>query len=109
MDIKPCPLCGSDKIEYKPTHFGDGESRGVMRCLECGCTVPTSEFGKHVKEPYSEWNRREIDLDELLKVSDDISCLSREGFDNPYGDVTCNIDELISYSRRIRKALGVER
>lgn len=57
-ELKPCPFCGSDEIEYKPTYSGGGESHGLMRCLECGCTVPTSEFGKHVKEPYSEWNRR---------------------------------------------------
>lgn len=73
-EVKPCPFCGSTEIEYKPTYCVGGESHGVMRCLECGCTVPTSEFGKHVKEPYTEWNRRtsECDRDAILETLDEI-------------------------------------
>lgn len=117
IDIKPFPFCGSDEVEYKPTHFGDGESHGVMRCLECGCTVPTSEFGKHVKEPYSEWNRRadECDRDELIKVADEIDA-DAEKIAGYLGSCDGNFsksdaDEYYKFAGwvcRIGKALGVE-
>lgn len=102
-ELKPCPFCGSNEIEYKPTHFGGGESHGVMRCLECGCTVPTSEFGKHVKEPYSDWNRRadECDREALLELANDLA-YAGENVDN----VACIDQTFIESARRIRKAIG---
>lgn len=115
-ELKPCPFCGSAEIEYKPMHFGGCESHGVMRCLECGCTVPTSEFGKHVKEPYSEWNRRasECDRDAILETLDEMVEESKSACEYCVGDgLTIKRDGLSEsdvrrYATWIREALGGE-
>lgn len=115
-ELKPCPFCGSDEIEYKPTYSGGGESHGLMRCLECGCTVPTSEFGKHVKEPYAEWNRRadELDKSEILETLYKMVEKSKSTREYSIGDgLTIKRDGLSEsdarrYATWIREALGVE-
>lgn len=93
-DIKPCPFCGSTEIKYEPTYTGGEESHGVMVCLQCGCTVPTSEFGRRVKEPYSKWNSRanKCDRDALLSV-----CAEIEDAD---------VDGCVDWADRIRRAIG---
>lgn len=116
LEIKPCPFCGSTEIEYEPTYTGGGESHGVMVCLQCGCTVPTSEFGKRVKEPYSEWNRRygECDRDALLDMEDEmfesatgLALISELEDDADLKDLQTTMAKvLFGYARRIREAIG---
>ena len=57
--LKPCPFCGSDKVE-KTTKQGWGISKYDRSRIECkNCGIRTRQFEEYEKVTVEEfWNRR---------------------------------------------------
>ena len=55
-ELKPCPFCGSDRINYY--------EREYIECSSCGCRMPweelTDENGNKLPDDYiiEKWNER---------------------------------------------------
>ena len=62
-ELKPCPFCGSDKIQFLISgYFKPWDGAGMnlwyrCACFECG-TEMDSGMAQTMKEAGKEWNRR---------------------------------------------------
>ena len=62
-ELKPCPFCGSDKIQFLIRgHFQPWDGTGMnlwyrCACYECGAET-NSGAAQTMKEAAKEWNRR---------------------------------------------------
>ena len=62
-ELKPCPFCGSDKIQFLISgHFQPWDGAGMRlwyrcACYECGAEM-NSGMATTMKEATKEWNRR---------------------------------------------------
>ena len=62
-ELKPCPFCGSDKIQFLISgHFQPWDGSGMRlwyrcACYECGSEM-NSGMATTMKEAIKEWNRR---------------------------------------------------
>ena len=102
--LKPCPFCGG---EAKTKHYEDNTSL-IVYCPTCskGWNIKEEAPGERWASDFeffgwdsedddavvSAWNRRAIDLDELLAVADE--CEASE------------VDGASDWAARIRKAVG---
>lgn len=105
-ELKPCPFCGGEANFIKVKHHV-----GVWYAV---CCDDEECFGHEQSRLYTlrrlaaeAWNRRAVDREELLKVSDDLWKYASEGFNDTYGMIEVNMQELEWCSIRIRKALGI--
>ena len=63
-ELKPCPFCGSDKIQFLIRgYFQPWDGAGMKlwyrcSCFECGAEMDCGS-AKTMKEATKEWNRRE--------------------------------------------------
>ena len=55
-ELKPCPFCGSDDIEYG---IMSGTMKGFdyIQCQNCGAEIRSINNGKYI-EAIEDWNRR---------------------------------------------------
>lgn len=85
IELKPCLFCGSDDV-----FCGEGpEGEDYVECWDCIAKVKSYNG---MEDAIVGWNRRAINRDELLKVTDEC-----EGSD---------VDGVIDWAARIRKAVG---
>lgn len=114
-ELKPCPFCG-EKATFASDNGRHGEVFSVWhicpnvggRFNKYGSTESTRiDTGWHDSEELAinEWNRRAIDLDELLKIADEIYNLTKYCPIEESMFVLCST--LRDKADRIRKALGV--
>lgn len=67
-NLKPCPFCGHDAVARS---IGVG---GEVICSNCSAIMgPKLSFLSVIED----WNRREIDIDALLEVVDELECAYR--------------------------------
>ena len=84
-ELRPCPFCGSDDVVS-----GAGlEDEYYVECWDCSAKI---ESYKSLEEAITGWNRRAINLDELLEVADECD--------------RADVDGVTDWAERIRKAVG---
>lgn len=63
--LKPCPFCGSTRIEFLPQTDHKEFPEWRLRCAEC--TASRTVFTKYQRQRVAEWNYRTTDLVALPK------------------------------------------
>lgn len=94
MELDPCPFCGSNDVVMYGTGVG-----WYARCCDCAAA---SDLRDSRDEAVAAWNRRTVDVDELIEIADELGV-----FWMTPSDKRTALERKADYSERIRKAVGL--